>query len=110
MRSVIASLATLFCLLSIFACSKPESKLIGTWVNEKTPSSITFNNDHTGVIHQRTQADLPADLVFKWTMLGSDQFRVDVLVSGAAAGPAAQGTIVGNDTMVLQNDTFKKMK
>jgi len=109
MRSAITSLAILLC-LSVVACSKPESKLVGTWINEKTSSSMEFNSDKTGVIHQRTQADIPADLAFKWTVLGDKQFRVEVTVPGDPAPATAEGRLEGSDTLVLQNDTFRKMK
>jgi hypothetical protein len=110
MRSAITSLAILLCLLSVFACSKPESKLVGTWINEKTSSSMEFNSDKTGIIHQRTQIKIPADLPFKWTMLGDKQFRVEVTVPGAPAPATAEGRLEGSDTLVLQNDTFRRMK
>ncbi len=110
MRSAITSLAILLCLLSVFACSKPEAKLVGTWINEKTSSSMEFNSDKTGIIHQRTQINIPADLPFKWTMLGNKQFRVEVTVPGAPAPATAEGRLEGSDALVLQNDTFRKMK
>jgi hypothetical protein len=109
MRSSIASFAILFLLLSALSCSKPESKVVGTWVNEKTSSSIEFKGDKTGNIHQRTQANIPIDLEFKWTMLG-DKLKVEVNVPGAPAPSTAEGHLEGSDTLVLQNDTFKKRK
>ncbi len=110
MRSGIASFAVFFLLLSVLSCSKPESKVVGTWINEKTSSSIEFKKDKTGVIHQRTQANIPADLGFKWTMTGDKQFKVEVNMPGAPAPATAEGHLEGSDTLVLQNDTFKKMK
>jgi hypothetical protein len=97
-------------LMPLLGCSKPESKLVGTWVNERTSSSIEFNSNKTGVIHQRTQANVPSDLAFTWTMLGDKQLRVEVTVPGAPAPATAEGRLEGSDTLVLQNDTFKKMK
>ncbi len=110
MRSVITSLTIMLCLLSFSACSKPESKLVGTWINEKTSSSMEFKSDKTGVIHQKTHADIPADLAFKWTMLGDKQFRVEATVPGSPDLSTAEGRLEGSDTLILQNDTFKKMK
>jgi hypothetical protein len=110
MRSVITSLTIMLCLVSVFACSKPESKLVGTWINEKTSSSMEFKSDKTGIIHQKTQVNIPADLAFKWTMLGDKQFRVEVTVPASPDPATAEGSLEGSDTLVLQNDTFKKMK
>jgi hypothetical protein len=110
MKPVISSLAVLLCLLAVIACSKPESKLVGNWINEKTSSTMEFKSDKTGVIHQKTQADISADLAFKWTMSGDKKFRVEVTLPGAQAPATAEGHLEGSDTLVLQNDTFRKMK
>lgn len=110
MKRVVTSLAVLLCLLFLMSCRKPEPTVVGKWLNEKTSSTMEFNSDKTGVIHQKTQANIPADLAFKWTMLGNRQFRVEVTVPGAQAPVAAEGRLEGSDTLVLQNDTFRKMK
>jgi hypothetical protein len=106
----IKSLALLLLLIPLVGCSKPESKMVGKWANEKTSSSIEFNSNKTGVIHQRTQAGLPSDLAFTWTMLDDKQFKVEVIVPGAPSAPTALGKLEGSDTLVLENDTFRKMK
>jgi hypothetical protein len=87
-----------------------ESGAISTWTNEKTSSSIEFKRDKNGVIHQRTQANLPADNEFKWAMQGDKQFKVEVIMPGASSPATAEGRLEGSNTLVLQNDTFKKMK
>jgi hypothetical protein len=110
MRSGIAGFVMLLLLLSVLACSKPESRVIGTWVNEKTSSSIEFKNDKTGVIHQKTQANIPPDLEFKWAMLGNKQFKVEVNMPGASAPATSEGHLEGSDTLVIRSDTFKKMR
>lgn len=97
-------------LLSVLGCSKPESRLIGKWINEKTSSVMEFNSDKTGVIHQRTRADIPPDISFNWTMVGKDQFTVQVSLPGAQSPPAARGRLEAKDTFILEDDTFKKMK
>lgn len=100
----------LLVLLSVLGCSKPETKLVGTWTNEKTSSSMEFRSDKTGVIHQRTHTNIPPDIEFKWTMLDGDQFKVEVNMPGAATAQEARGKLEAKDTMVLDNDTFKKTK
>jgi len=97
-------------LIPVLGCSKPESKVAGKWINEKTSSSIEFNSDKTGVIHQRTQVGLPPDLAFRWKMVNDGQFEVEVTVPGNPTPSKATGKLEGNDILVLQNDTFKKMK
>ncbi len=99
-----------FVLMAVLGCSKPESKLIGTWVNEKTSSSIEFNKDHTGAIFQRTNPNMPPNIPFRWTMLEGNNFRVEVGEPGAANAPVANGMLEGKDTLKLENDTFKKVK
>lgn len=103
-------LALLLLLLTVFGCNKPESKLVGTWNNVKTPSSIQFNQDKTGVIFQRTNPQLPQQILFKWAMLKDNDFIVEVLVQGNVSPPQAHGTLKEDDTIVLDNDTFKKVK
>ena len=98
-------------LIPIIACSKTEPGVVGKWKNEKTSSSIEFYSNKTGVIHQTTHADMPRDLEFRWTMLNADQFEIVVNIPGSPnAEPRAVGKLEGNDTLVLQEDTFKKMK
>ncbi len=98
-------------LIPIIACSKTESGIVGKWKNVKTSSSIEFYSNKTGIIHQTTHADLAPDLEFKWTMLHDDQFEIVVDMPGSPkAEPRAVGKLMGNDTLVLQEDTFKKMK
>jgi len=104
------SWAVLFLLATLLGCSKPESKLVGTWMNEKTSSNIVFNMDKTGVIHQRTNPQLPPDIPFKWTLLSGGEFKVEVTMPGSPSAPAAQGRLEGKDTMVLGEDSFKKVK
>ena len=104
------SWAVLFLLATVLGCSKPETKLIGTWTNEKTASSMEFRSDNTGVIHQNTNPKLPADIPFKWSMLDKNEFRVEAFMPGNTEAPAAQGRIEGKDTMVLGEDSFKKTK
>ena len=104
------SWAVLFLLATLLGCSKPESRLVGSWMNEKTSSSIEFNTDKTGVIHQRTNPQLPPDIPFKWTMLSGGEFKVEVAMPWSANAPAAQGRLEGKDTMTLGEDSFKKMK
>lgn len=94
----------------VAGCSKPESKLIGAWSNTKTESRIEFNKDHTGAIYQRTNPNIPPNIPFRWTMLGDSQFKVEVGVPGATNAPAANGRLEGKDMMILENDTFKKVK
>ncbi len=96
-------------LIPIFACSKPS--VVGKWNNEKTSSSIEFYSNKTGVIHQTTHADMPPNLEFRWAMLDANQFEIVVNMPGSPnAETRATGKLVGNDTLVLQEDTFKKMK
>jgi hypothetical protein len=97
-------------LMTMLGCSKPESRLVGTWTNEKTTSSIEFNKDHTGVIYQRTNPNIPPNIPFRWTMLENGQFKVEVGGGGAPNAPAATGRLEGKDTLVLENDTFKKVQ
>jgi hypothetical protein len=105
----IKSWVVLLVLVSVFGCSRQESKLVGTWKNVKTSSSITFNKDKTGVINQRTNPHIPADIPFKWAMLKDGAFKVEVVVAGGSSVPAAEGKLSG-DTMVLGEDTFTKAK
>jgi hypothetical protein len=97
-------------LINIPSCSKPESKLVGTWINEKTSSSIEFNKDKTGVIFQRTNPHLPPNIPFRWEMLKDGEFKVETGAPDHPEGPSAKVTLVGKDTIVIDNDTFKKVK
>lgn len=102
------TIKTLAMLLSLFAfigCSKPESKIIGTWNNVQTQSSIQFNKDKSGVILQKTHPQLPPQIAFKWSMVKDADFLVQV-----PNGPEARGTLKDDDTIVLDNDTFKRAK
>ncbi len=98
-------------LVPILACSKTELGVVGKWKNEKTPSSIEFYSNKTGVIHQTTHAGMARDLEFRWTMLNANQFEIVVIIPGSSSAESrAVGKLEGNDTLVLQEDTFKKMK
>ena len=102
-----------FAVLSLFAtllgCSKPEDKLVGTWQNVKTQSSIQFNKDKTGVIFQRTNPQLPPNITFKWAMVKDNDFMVEVPMQGTAT-QKANGALQDNETIVLEGDTFKRTK
>lgn len=102
--------AGLILLVCLSGCSKPESKLIGKWVNESTASSIEFNKEHTGEIFQRTNPAMPPYIPFKWTMLDDRQFKVEVGAPGNSTAPVAKGRLEGDDTLILENDRFKKAK
>ena len=97
-------------LMPLLGCSKSETKLVGTWINENTSSSIEFNGNKTGIIHQRSQANVPTDLTFTWTMLKDDQFQIQVNLPGSSTMPTALGRLEGNDTLILEKDTFKRKK
>ena len=98
-------------LIPILACSKTGSGIVGKWKNENSPSSIEFYSNKTGVIHQTTHAGMARDLTFRWTMLNAQQFEIVVNIPGSSkAETRAVGKLEGNDTLVLQEDTFKKMK
>jgi hypothetical protein len=97
-------------LMLVLGCSRPESRLVGKWMNEKTSSTIEFNKDKTGAIYQRNSPNLPPNIPFKWTMLKDDEFQVEVGAPGSTNAPAAHGRLTTKDTLLLENDTFKKMK
>lgn len=102
--------ALLVLLVAVVGCSKPESKLVGAWKNVKTASSIEFNKDHTGVILQRTNPQLPPNITFKWSMVKDNEFVVEVPIEGKTGAPQARGRIEKDDTIVLDNDVFTKVK
>lgn len=97
-------------LLSIMGCSKPESKLVGKWKSDKTSTIMEFKNNKTGVIHPSPRSNLPPDIEFKWTILNDDLFKVEMSVPGASTPPAGLGKLETNDSLVLEDDTFKKIK
>lgn len=97
-------------LLPVLGCSKPESSLVGKWASEKTATVMEFNSDKTGVIHPRSGTNLPPSIDFKWTMEGADQFRVEMTLPGAAAAPTGVGRLVEKDSMIFEDDPFRKMK
>jgi len=105
----VASWMVLLVCLVVSGCSKPEAKLVGKWKNVKTESIIEFNGDHTGVIYQRDNPDIPPNIPFKWTMLKDNQIKVAVGAPGASSAPEAHGRLESKDTLILENDTFKKI-
>lgn len=100
-------LSSLLFVVGAFGCQKPESKLVGTWNNVKTPSSIQFNADKTGQILQKTNPNLPPQIPFQWAMVKGNDFQVQVSVQGMK-GPEAHGTLKEDGTIVIDADTFKK--
>ena len=102
--------AVFFSILAAAGCNRQDSKLVGTWQNVKTPSSIQFDKENKGVIYQRTNPGLPPNIAFKWTMLKENGFIVEVPVEGSAGAPQAHGKIGDDDTIVIENDTFKKVQ
>ncbi len=109
------SWAALLLLVPVLSCSKPdstadrpESKMAGKWISTKTATVMEFNSNKTGVVHLKTDAKLPPDIQFKWTMYPDNQFSVDMIVPGAANVPTGRGKLITDDTMVFEDDTFKK--
>ena len=95
--------------LVVSGCSKPEAKLVGKWKNIKTESIIEFNGDHTGVIYQRDTPYMVPNIPFKWTMLKDNQINVAVGAQGVSSAPEAHGRLESKDTLILENDTFRKI-
>jgi hypothetical protein len=95
--------------LSASGCSKPEAALVGTWKNVKTDSVVEFYGDHTGVIYQRANPDMPPNIPFKWTML-KGKIKVAVGAQGASSAPEAEGRLESKNTLILENDIFKKIQ
>ncbi len=105
----VASWMVLLVWLAVSGCSKPEAKLVGKWKNVNTDSIIEFNENHTGIIYQRANPDIPPNVPFKWTMLKDNQIKVAVGAPGATSAPEAHGRLESKDTLILENDTFKKI-
>ena len=101
--------AILLVLLFVSGCSKPEDKLVGRWLNDKTSNGIEFEKNHSGAIFQRTDPSMPPNIPFKWTMIDDHQFKVDVGAPGTANAPTAKGRVEG-DTLTLENDKFTRVK
>ncbi len=92
-------------MLLLAGCSK--SRLVGSWTNTRTGSKMEFNDNKTGIIHQRSQSTLPIDLHFTWKMINKQEFTVSVAVPGYPDPVPGRGKLDGN-TLVLENDTFTR--
>lgn len=111
---------TLKCLVKVFmcvvllgliaACSKPESKLIGTWKSAKTASTIEFKQDKTGVISLKSGENLPPVIPFTWTVQEDGQFAIEIRPAGAPTPSTGRGKVEKDGTLVLEGDMFQKMK
>lgn len=92
------------------ACSKPESKLIGTWKSAKTASTMEFKQDKTGVLNPAPGANLPSVIPFTWTVQEDGQFTIEIRPAGAPAPSSGRGKVEKDGTLVLEGDSFQKMK
>lgn len=111
MRPLIGKkVGTFILMLSLCACSSPESKLVGRWVSDKTATVMEFSDNKTGIIHLRGGENLPPDVPFTWTMQDSSKFTVMMVLPGLSSPRSGKGALTGNDALVLEDDPFKKVK
>jgi len=102
--------ATVVLLVVMAACSKPESMLIGTWKSAKTASTMEFKQDKTGVLNPKSGESLPPVIPFTWSMQEDGQFTIEIRPAGAPTPSTGRGKVEKNGTLVLEGDSFQKMK
>jgi len=95
---------------AISACAKPESTLTGRWASEKTSTAIEFKTDKTGVIHLKSNGNLPAEVPFRWEMTGNGNFRIQMTLPGSSTIRSGNGVLHDNQKMILEDDPFTKIK
>jgi hypothetical protein len=95
-------LVMVFCLITA-GCGKPESRLIGKWVGKT--GSFEFRKDKTGVINPPEGVALPRNVVFIWSVQGSDTVRIDV---GTPVGKTFFGKLESKDALIIEDDKFVK--
>lgn len=109
-KGLLTVFACVFLLGLMAACSKPESKLIGTWKSTKTASTMEFKQDKTGVVSLKSDGSLPPVIPFTWTVQDDGQFAIVIRPAGAPTPSTGRGKVEKDGTMVLEGDTFQKMK
>jgi hypothetical protein len=103
--SSIIGLVLLFCCLSMAGCSKPESVLVGKWVG--STGSFEFFKDKTGIVSPpKGRADLPANVPFKWSVVGSDEVRMYLAIG---EGKTVLGKL-GKNALIIEDDKFVKQQ
>ena len=105
---VLKSLVLLILLIPVLGCGK-QGNPVGKWKSEKTADIMEFNKNNTGVIHLAKPGKYPPMIEFNWTMLKDQQLKIEMHIPGAAPLRPGQGRIEGKNTMVFEDDVFKRL-
>jgi hypothetical protein len=98
--SIFISLVMVLCLITA-GCGKPESRLIGKWVGKT--GSFEFKKDKTGIINPPEGVSLPRNVIFVWSIQGTDTVRIDV---GPPVTKIYFGKLEGRDSLIIEEDKF----
>jgi len=102
--SRIIGLVMVLCLLVMTGCSKPESVLVGKWVGKT--GSFEFFKDMTGIVNPtQGQTNLPTNVPFKWSVVGSDELRMLFPIGG---GRTIFGKLESRKVLIVEDDRFVK--
>jgi hypothetical protein len=106
LKSSIRIILVMALLLIVAGCSSPESQLIGKWVGRT--GTFEFLKDKTGIINPPVgRVELPANVPFKWEMVGKDTVRLNISING---GRMSIAKFEGKDVLIIEDDKFVKTK
>jgi len=108
LRNLIITVLLLFT-SAISACAKPESTITGRWRSEKTATEMEFKTNNTGIIHLKSNGNLPAEVPFKWEMTGNENFKIQMSLPGSSTVRSGNGVLHDNQKMTLEDDPFTKI-
>jgi len=92
------------CCLVMAGCDKPEATMVGKWVGKT--GSFEFFKDKTGVVTPAPgQANLPANVPFKWSVVGSDEVRMYFPIG---EGKTVLGKLESKKALIIEDDKFVK--
>lgn len=109
MKKLVLLLTALLALV-VFGCGKPEDKLIGRWVSEKTASTLEFYPNRSGAISLKFPSGLPSQVPFTWEMEKEGAFKVTMRMPGTPELRTGKGVLVNEGQLVLEDDPFRKVK
>ena len=100
----IIGLVITLCCMVMTGCSKPEATLVGKWVGKT--GSFEFFKDKSGVVSPAPgQANLPTNVPFKWSVVGSDEVRMYLPIAG---GKTVFGKLESKKILIIEDDKFVK--